>query len=239
MESQSLVKNRKLNIIITMSLQNDFAEPIENNMSKIDIDKKYGHKIHIDANETNRIWKNGLKEFAIDMIAKADVVNKQNADTSYHFLHLRDYHDNTDLTQRAELDYFGNHCIRGTHGVKFVEPLDELITKNLSFNLAVNSNSINSFVGTNLAEDLEAIRESCGCDKIDTQIGIIGLITNVKVMFLAYDLSITYGYPNVFLCKDLCAGFDKMGHDRGIELISAVNLARVQNIDEFRKQFGF
>jgi len=58
-------------------------------------------------------------------------------------------------------------------------------------------------------------------------------------MFLAYDLSITYGYPNVFLCKDLCAGFDKMGHDRGIELISAVNLARVQNIDEFRKQFGF
>jgi nicotinamidase-related amidase len=237
MDNQNVVKNKKLNIIITMSLQNDFAEPIEN-MSKSEIDKKYGHKIHIDYNETNRIWNNGLKTFVNDMITTGANMNKPNSNVIYQFLHLRDYHDNTDLSQRAELDYFGNHCIRGTHGVKFVEPMDDLITKNLAFNLAVNSNSINSFIGTNLAQDLNAIRESCGCDKNDIQIGIIGLITNVKVLFLAYDLSITYGYPNVFLCKDLCAGFEKSGHDRGIELISAVNLARVQTIEEFRKQFG-
>jgi nicotinamidase-related amidase len=152
------------------------------------------------------------------------IANNNNDDNKeYHLIHIRDWHDNSDKNQLPELIHFGNHCIKGTHGSKFISPMDELIEQNLAFNLVVNSNSLNSFIDTNLEKNLCSMIESCGVDKSNVYIGIIGFVTNVKILFLAYDLSITYKYPNVFLCEDLTDAFDRNSHITGLALIRAVN----------------
>lgn len=222
-----------------MSLQNDFCEKVEK-LSKEEIDNIYNHKIHLDYEETKRFWgpNNEFENFISDFMKTSAIANsKEDDNKEYHLIHIRDWHDNSDKNQLPELLHFGNHCIKGTHGSRFISPMDELIEQNLAFNLVVNSNSLNSFVDTNLEKNLCSMIESCGVDKSNVYIGIIGFVTNVKILFLAYDLSITYNYPNVFLCEDLTAAFNKLSHERGLDLISTANLAKVQKIQEFRNTF--
>ncbi|MBD3350072.1 MAG: isochorismatase family protein [Candidatus Lokiarchaeota archaeon] len=229
----------KLYIIITMCLQNDFCEKIPQ-ITIEEINSKFGHKVHLNYEETQRLWglNNEMDKFINDMMRTAAIANSNDDDfKEYHFIHIRDWHDNSDREQLSELKVFGDHCIKGTHGAKFISPMDDLIKENLRFNLIVNSNSLNSFVHTNLDKNLKSIIESCGCDMKNVYIGIIGVVTNIKILFLAYDLSVTYQFPNVFLCTDLTAGFNKDGHDKGLELINNVALAQTQNLNDFRQKF--
>jgi len=274
---------KKVHIIMTCSLQNDFIEKIEPSKnkqkeiklsfdtcqkawndyffnSKIKIEKKnvddfliwlkkekiqyedknvsfsygdliekYKHRVHINYEETKRLWDdNKLNLFLTDLMKK-----------KYYFIHLRDWHDPTDKDQRGELDFFGNHCLKGTYGAYFVSPIKNGIKNNMEHNLIVNSNSLSSFSETKLESVLNLILNNEKSSKTKVVTGVFGVITNVKVLLLTFELMVIHGYRNVFICQDACAGFNKESHDQGIGYISGVFGAKILNQEQFRQKFNF
>jgi len=287
--------NKKLNIVITNSFQNDFLESLdeligsqrEDNLS-LDYDacqekwieyfgsqgrsvddatigqfiaglkssasssgiqsplsyhsilQKYKHRVHLNYNETKRIWGNGeLNKFINDLMIKAKEANESSSgDTEYQLIHLRDWHDLTDPTQKGEMDNFGVHCIKGTHGAKFAAPLNELIDKNNEFNIVLNSNNISSFDETNLESILGTLLKNTGTSKRTANIGLFGVVTNVKVQLIAFELMVIHKFKNVSVCGDFCGGFNNEGHIAGINLMRNVFGAKVVDHNEFRRMFG-
>ncbi len=278
-----LEREKKLRIIITCSLQNDFVEKIEINendedkvklsfetcqkawsdyffnpdirsekknikdflnwlnkektqyvdknavISYLNLIEKYKHRVHINYSESKRLLDdNNLYQFLTELLKK-----------DYYFIHLRDWHDPTDLDQRGELNFFGNHCLKGTYGAHFIAPIKDGIKKNLEQHLIVNSNSLSSFSDTKLESVLNLILKNEKSSKSKVEIVVFGVITNVKVLLLTFELMVIHGYRNLFICEDACAGFNLEGHNQGIEYISGVFGANVLDQKEFRTKFNF
>ncbi len=287
-------KDKKLNVIITNSFQNDFIEPLDDLLSKPTEDdlrldygicrekwieyfttlgrsvseltikeflswlkynsqntlyhtqlsyhrilEKFKHRVHLDYDETQRIWKESkLKQFLYDLMDKAKIANNEETNgIEYQFIHLRDWHDQLDPDERSELEHFGFHCLKGTHGSKFASPLDELIKKNIEFNIVLNSNSISSFDETNLESILATLVKNSGGSKRETNIGIFGVVTNVKVQLLAYELMVIHKFNNVYICEDFCGGFNNEGHKAGLDIMRNVFAAKIVDHNEFRRIF--
>ena len=287
------MENKKLNVIITCSVQNDFIEPLDNNIiakddlkvgyeqvakkwmvyflnqnrdtSEANIDKfiqwlkqnvsnelietpisyhhileYYRQRVHVDYDESRRLWEGDkLRQFIRDLMNKASESNSDdNSGLEYQCIHLRDWHDHTDESQKGEMDLFGPHCIKGTYGAKFVSPLDELIQKHYDFNVVINSNSLSSFDETDLESVLETVIKNAGSSHKDVKIGVFGVITNVKVFLLTFELMIIHKFRNVYVCGDFCAGFNKQGHNTGISSMSSILAANVVNQNKFREIFN-
>ncbi len=197
--------------------------------SYLNLIKKYKHRVHINYDETKRLWDdNKLDQFLADLMQK-----------DYYFIHLRDWHDPTDKKQRGELDFFGTHCLKGTYGAHFVTPIREGIKNNMEYNLVVNSNSLSSFSDTKLESVLSLILNNEKSSKRKVEIGILGVITNVKVLLLTFELMVIHGYQNVFICQDACAGFNQESHLQGIGYISGVFGAKVLDQEQFKTKFNF
>ncbi|MBY8985976.1 MAG: isochorismatase family protein [Candidatus Lokiarchaeota archaeon] len=286
-------QNKKLNIILTCSVQNDFIEPLDINptsednlkfeyeqvsnkwmeyfinqnrdtseanieqfilwlkqnpsydnistpMSYHHILEYYKQRVHIDYNESKRLWENDkLSQFIRDLMRKASESNSnENSGVEYQLIHLRDWHDQTDESQKGELDLFGSHCIKGTYGAKFVSPLNELIQEHHDFNVIINSNSLSSFDETDLESVIETIIRNTGSSHKEVKIGVFGVITNVKVFLLTFELMIIHKFKNVYVCGDFCAGFNKQGHQTGINSLKSILAANVVDQYKFREIFG-
>ncbi|MFX1260230.1 MAG: cysteine hydrolase family protein [Promethearchaeota archaeon] len=203
--------------------------------------EKYKHRVHVDFKETTRFWKDGnFEKIITDLMNKgAEANSKEDNLETYHLIHCRDWHDPTDLTQKRELDHFGPHCMKGTYGAKFITPLEELIKNNKDFNLIVNSNSLSSFTDTNLESVLDTLIKNAGSSKQDVKIGIFGVISNVKVMLLAFELSVIQKYKNLFICGDICAGFNQSGHEEGIYYMKNILDTEILDPNTFREKFKF
>ncbi len=231
--SENETETPKLSIIITMCLQNDFIRKLDG------IPKKewniFPDGVHINEPETKRLWNNNLDGFIEDIMkvgkkyesltSKDSAKFKSSVAQYYHFIHIRDWHDDTDPDPavQKELETYGLHCIKGTEGAKFINPLDEYVRKYRKFNIVVNSDRLNSFFKTGLENHLKSITDICGCSKNQIDIGIIGVATNIKILFLVYDLTVFHGYADhVYVCEDLSAAFTGDGHKQGIEYIKQV-----------------
>ena len=227
---------KKLSILMTMCLQNDFIQKLD------PLSDENIKNVHIAVAETDRLWgSDGKLEKFIEKIMeigeKNDNIPLPERSQFYHYIHIRDWHDETDPTQLEELNQWKPHCIKGTTGAQFISPLQEYINRYRKFNIIVNSNSLNSFVNTDLESHLEALKVMTGCSKNQTVIGIIGVMTNVKILFLAYDLTVRYEFPkqNVILCEDLCAGRTSDGHEMGRQFISEILGLKFLNLAEFEE----
>ncbi len=208
-------------------------------VSYLKILEKYKHRVHINHEETKRLWDGGFYQFILDLMEKGyKANNNEKSNEEYQFIHQRDWHDSTDLDQKPELDLFGIHCLKGTYGAKFVSPLEESIKKYQDFNLIINSNSLSSFTDTNLSSVLDTLIENAGNSKENVKIGIFGLITNVKIQLLTFELMVIHKFKNVYVCKDFCAGFNKQGHFLGNYYISNILGAAVVDQKQFRKIFN-
>lgn len=285
-------RNKELNIIITCSIQNDFIEPLDNNLiaednlkigyeqvsnkwmeyflnqnrdtSEANIDKfiqwlkenasnepidtpisyhhileYYRQRVHIDYDESRRLWEGDtLPQFIRDLMKKASESKlNENSGLEYQCIHLRDWHDQTDETQKGEMDLFGPHCIKGTYGAKFISPLNELIQEHHDFNVIINSNSLSSFDETDLESVLDTIIKNAGSSHKEVKIGLFGVITNVKLFLLTFELMIIHKFKNVYVCGDFCAGFSKQGHDTGISSMANILAANVVDQNKFREIF--
>ena len=289
-------KNKKLSIIITNSMQNDFIERLDELKTtekgktlKLDFLKcqelwinyflkgqggdvdnltaekfiewlgtnaktqnitvpipynkilnKYKHRVHIDYDETQRLWEGGkLEQFIGDLTNKFNT-SSEDTHTSEEIqcIHLRDWHDTTDIEQKGEMDLFGVHCIKGTYGAKFVSPLDELIKEHPEFNIVINSNSLSSFSETELESVLDTIIKNAGSSKNEVNIVVFGVITNVKIFLLAFELIVIHKFKNVYVCSDFCAGFIKIGHETGISDMTNLLAANVVDHNKIREIFN-
>jgi nicotinamidase-related amidase len=200
----------------------------------------YGHRVHIDYEETKRLWEGDkLSQFIRDLMRKAAESNaNENSGLEYQCIHLRDWHDPTDETQKGELNIFGPHGFKGTYGAKFVSPLDQLIQEYHQFNLILNNNSLSSFVETDLDSILDTLIKNAGSSKKEVKIGVFGVITNVKLFLFAYELMVIHKFQNVYVCGDFSAGFSKEGHLNGINDMANILGASVVDQVKFREIFN-
>jgi nicotinamidase-related amidase len=210
--------------LICECLQNDFIAPIP-------AGRPAPNKLHIGRDEALRIVgadpARGPLVRALSACTQAEHVR---------VIHVRDWHDPDDPRQRAELEFFGPHCVMGTWGARFVDAI-ESYSRNRSRSAVVDATGINDFEDTPLMETLAALIEDE--DRARVPVGVIGVWTNVKVHYLLYDLKTRAGLHNLATCSRLVAAPDRVEHRNTLRhLESVLNVKVFHEIEEFLAFLG-
>jgi len=232
---EDFIKQMKINI--------PNPKPSESDISYHEYIKKYKHRVHIDLKQSKRLWdEDRLVNFIDDLMVHAKNENENIKSTDrYYFIHLRDWHDPSDPDEREELSNFGYHCIKGSHGAEFVEPLRKYIQEPPynTFTQIINSNSLSSFRETKLDFILDSIIENHNSSTEKAIIGVYGVVTNVKLKLLTFELKVIHKFKYVYLCEDLSAAFSQKGQKEGIDYMKYVLGVNILGEDAFRKKFKF
>ncbi|EPG64800.1 cyclin-dependent kinase inhibitor 3 [Leptospira wolffii serovar Khorat str. Khorat-H2] len=183
-------------ILITqcLCLQNDFVEPIQ----------KYDpvpNLLHIGYGEALRLMGENPEEGPVLSFMEWAYGE---SDKNLEIVHIRDWHDPKDEDQSEHLSQFGPHCIQGTHGADFV-------FQNLSLRLPretrlVNASGLNDFHKTELEKLLEPFSET------ETNVGLVGVWTEAKISYLAYELRTRYPKFRIGVCSALTASSSRHMH---------------------------
>lgn len=198
-------------ILITICLQNDFVKPI----GKYD---NLPNLLHVGYEESTRIMGFNPSEGPISLFMSWA---NSNADDDFHVLHIRDWHDSTDPAQRVHLQQFGNHCLINSTGADFVFSCTG--KENI-----INSIGFNDFINNELDEYLDRYKN----EKI--RIGIVGVWTEAKVFFVAYDICSRYPQFEVSVCSALTASSSLHNHYASlVQLKRILDVAIYDSIGEF------
>ncbi|NUM42323.1 MAG: isochorismatase family protein, partial [Leptospiraceae bacterium] len=180
-------------ILITQCLQNDFVELLQ----------KYDpipNLLHVGFEEAKRLLSEKAEEGPIDSVMEwAYLCSEEDLE----IIHIRDWHDPKDQDQKQHLKYFGDHCLKNTKGAEFVFEKKILPSRKHSI---VNASGLNDFLNTNLERILTPFKN----EKI--KVGIIGVWTEAKIFFLAYDLITRYPNFEVVTCSALTASSSRAMH---------------------------
>ncbi|MFX1487668.1 MAG: cysteine hydrolase family protein [Promethearchaeota archaeon] len=185
--------------------------------------KKLKHRVHIGIDQSKRLWTdNRLGKFIHDLMETARIANDPEIPENnhrYYFIHLRDWHDPSHQAEREELSNYGYHCIKGSHGAEFIKPLSDYVHKHPydTFTQVINSNSLSSFTETKLDFILDSIIKNHDSSTEKAIIGVFGVVTDVKLKLLTFELKVVHNFKQVYLCEDLSAGFSQHGQDEGID----------------------
>ena len=102
-------------VLITQCLQRDFVDPIGPH-------DPLPNLLHVGYSEAARLL--GPEPAAGPLAQLIQWARSQPSD-AIDLVHIRDWHDADDPTQREHLVRFGDHCIRGTVGARLVLEMDE------------------------------------------------------------------------------------------------------------------
>jgi protein-tyrosine phosphatase/nicotinamidase-related amidase/aminoglycoside phosphotransferase (APT) family kinase protein len=186
-------------VLITQCLQRDFVDPIGPH-------DPLPNLLHVGYSEAARLlgpepsagplaqlidWARGLTPDVIDLI------------------HIRDWHDPDDPSQREHLERFGAHCLQGSAGARLVLGMDERAMAATNERI-VDSLTLNDFEGTDLAKQLARIRHAHGDEPL--RVGVVGVWTEAKVSFLLYDLKTRLGIDELATCSALTASASRAQH---------------------------
>lgn len=196
-------------ILFTQCLQNDYCKPI----GKYDT---LPNLVHIGYEESVRLM--GLTP------AEGPVANTMRwaysqTDEDLEIIHLRDWHDPEDENQKEHLELYGDHCIMFSEGSRFAFHLD----KYPRLATIIESLQLNDFVNTELEEILEPYKN----EKV--KVGIMGVMTESKISFLAYDLKTRYPQFDIAVCSALCAGSSISSHYTALDNLQKILGIRVIN----------
>ncbi len=192
-------------ILISQCLQNDFVRPI----GKYD---NLPNLLHVGYDESSRLMGNEANSGPLDLFM--NWLNKTD-DHQITKVHVRDWHDAEDPAQKGHLNKFGSHCIQDTEGAEFVFILDEHAH-------VINSISLNDFV----EPDLNAILAKYVNQPV--RIGLVGVWTEAKIYFTAYDIATRYPNYTIAVCAALSASSSVHSH------YAALNqLNRILNVQVF------
>jgi nicotinamidase-related amidase len=215
-------------LLFTQCLQNDFTAPIPPGAP-------LPNALHVGRSESRRLlgdpdgdWEREgpLARFLADWRAGAG--------STHASIHIRDWHDPRDPATRSHLDHFGEHCLRGTPGARFVSPLQALVDGGGGAHV-VDSAILSDFVGTDLEP---ALRRLIGEDG-GVRAGIVGVWTDVKVHYLAYDLMTRLGLTEVAVCSALTASRSRIQHRQALEQMAAsLGVRVVDSVPEFLAWLG-
>ncbi|MEK7470348.1 MAG: isochorismatase family protein [Planctomycetota bacterium] len=212
--------------LFTQCLQNDFVAPVT-------AGRPIPNQLHIGAAESHRLVGDEPRTGPLGRFLRAFY---EGAGPEHTVVHIRDWHDASDPAQAHHLAHFGTHCLKDTPGAAYVDPLAELSAGHAR-TLTVNSTVLNDFEGTDLAPRL---RSQLGTTAPPEAVaGIIGVWTDVKVQYLAYDLLTRFGIENIVLCSALCASRSRVRHFQALDLLSQNLAVRVvDGIPEFLRTLG-
>lgn len=136
-------------------------------------------------------------------------------------IHIRDWHDANDPKQQEHLRQFGNHCLKNTPGAEFVYTVkgDDTI---------IDSTGLNDFIGPELMQVLSEYKDQ------QVRIGIIGVWTEAKVFFLAYDIATRFPNFTVAVCSALTASSSLHNHYNSLDQLRRIlNIHVYDSIGEF------
>ena len=196
-------------ILFTQCLQNDYCKPI----GKYD---PIPNLVHIGYEESVRLMGLNPSEGPVSNIMRWAYAQSEE---DMEIIHLRDWHDPEDEDQKEHLDLYGDHCIQYTDGSRFAFHLD----KYPRLATIIESLQLNDFVNTELEEILEPFKN----EKI--RIGLMGVMTEGKISFLAYDLKTRYPQFDIAVCSALCAGSSISSHYTALDNMQKILGIRVIN----------
>lgn len=179
--------------MITQCLQNDFVKPV----GKHD---PLPNMLHVGYEEARRLMGENPEE---GPVARMMQWAYGQTDEQLRMIHIHDWHSPDDPFQLTHLKQFGFHCIRDTDGAKFVFPQAQGISKKT---VVVDSLTLNDFQGTNLKTLLEPVKNQ------PVKIGLVGVWTEAKITFLAYELRTRYPDVQLAVCSALTASSSTARH---------------------------
>jgi protein-tyrosine phosphatase/nicotinamidase-related amidase len=184
-------------ILITQCLQMDFVKPL----GRYD---PLPNRLHIGYEESRRLIGDNPEDGLVALTMQWAYRQPEEALT---IIHIRDWHDPADPFQKEHLRQFGDHCLAGSEGARFAfMPADPDRSVHI-----MNSPGLNDFVGTELAAILEAYPAQ------STRVGLMGVWTEAKIMFLAYDIRTRYPEMDIAVCSALTASSSRSHHFMALE----------------------
>jgi len=178
------------NILITQCLQNDFVQPLIPG-------EPLPNKLHIGHNESRRLIGENIRTGPLGhFMAWAD---SQPA-SQLTCIHIRDWHDPNCPQQASHLKQFNAHCIQNTQGAEFI--FNSILSNNISTSNIINSTTLNDFIGTSLKKQLDKLSSNTS-PETSQRVGIIGVWTEAKVLFLAYELATRYPHLEIAVSSAL------------------------------------
>lgn len=180
-------------LLITQCLQNDFVkrvgryEPLPN-------------LLHVGSDEARRLLGEDPAQGPLARVMRWAYAIP---DARLRIVHIRDWHDAADPAQASHLAQFGRHCLKGTPGAAFAFPEPMAGGKDIRI---VDTLTLNDFVGTNLAAALKRFKGT------RARVGLLGVWTDAKISFLAYELRTRYPDLDLAVCSALCASSSRSQH---------------------------
>ena len=166
-------------VLITQCLQHDFVAPV----GRYD---RLPNLLHIGFEEARRLMGETAGEGPVARVMRWAY---QQPDHALKLIHIRDWHDASDPAQKAHFEQFGEHCVKETPGAAFV--FDAPVSGKAA--TLIDSPGLNDFLGTPLAATLAQPQ----------RIGVMGVWTEAKVSFLAYELRTRFPDTEIAVCSAL------------------------------------
>lgn len=196
-------------ILITDCLQNDFVAPI----GRFD---SLPNALHIGYEESLRLLGEDPSQ---GPVARVIQWAHQQSDDLLKVIHVRDWHEASDVRQQSHLQQFGAHCIKNTEGANFVFRTDDVAGgKQLDI---VDATTLSDFNDARLGEVLDKYRDQ------PIRIGLMGVWTEAKITFLAYDLRSRYPQCQIAVCSALTASSSRQNHFLALDQLERILGVRV------------
>ncbi|MBM3462208.1 MAG: isochorismatase family protein [Armatimonadetes bacterium] len=176
-------------VLITQCLQNDFVKPIGRH-------EALPNMLHVGYEEARRLMGERPAEGPVARFMAWAYGQREDA---LGLVHIRDWHDARDAHQREHLGYYGDHCLADSWGAAFCFDVQDPRRASI-----VNSRGLNDFLGTGLEGTLVRLRPQ--------RVGIVGVWTEAKVSFLAYDLRTRRPELEIGVCSALTASSSRAQH---------------------------
>ena len=189
-------------VLFTQTLQNDFVRQLAPGESLPNL-------LHVGREESRRLLGEDPDDGPLARFLRAFAEGARHVS-----VHIRDWHSGDDAAQRAHLGHFGAHCLRGTEGARFIAPVEALIECRDGA-IVIDSPGLTDFEGTPLAA---VLRERIGAaDLARVKAGIVGVWTDVKVQYLAYELATRLGIEQIAVSSALVASRSRARHRAALE----------------------
>lgn len=205
-------------LLLTESLQQDFVKPLGRF-------EPLPNLLHIGADEARRLMGEDPSDGPVARVMRWAY---SLPDGRLRLVHIRDWHDASDPAQVSHLGQFGPHCLKETPGAAFAFSVPAGHGKDVR---VVDCPTLNDFEGTRLADALASFRGT------RARVGIIGVWTEAKVSFLAYELRTRYPDFELAVCSALTAGSSRSDHflalDQMKKLLGVRVLASVGEFERF------
>jgi nicotinamidase-related amidase len=211
-------------VLFSECLQNDFVAPMS-------AGAPLPNELHIGRAESRRLLGDPERAWAEEgPLARFLSAFRTGAGRDHVSVHIRDWHDPEDPATRTHLEHFGSHCVRGTTGAEFVAPLVPVVDAG---GLVVDSEVLSDFVGTSLERTLQPLLG------VPARAGIIGVWTDFKVQYLAYELQTRLGLRDVAVCSALTASRSRLAHRQALEhMATNLGVTVIDSIPEFLAWLG-